>query len=433
LKDLLHFKDFVNEINAENGRVYKQSVLRKYKNDAVVKQFLKFAFDPFEIFGLGEKKLNKKLSECEEAMNFGVIELFHYLRKYNTGTDYQAACAQTVLNKVLSLDSEAAELLKAIICKDLTLGVNAKLINSEIPGCIRTFSVQLAQKYFENPAKLENKEFVITEKLDGIRVIAIRDESGNVNFYSRVGQPITGLVELEEEMRRLPLNIALDGELTISNYRDMSSGDAYKATTKIVRTKDTEKRGLTMRVFDGMLATEFKAQHCTSPYSLRRSLIEELCASCTHLEVLPVLYRGTDTSKITELLDTVVDAGGEGVMCNIVDATYSFGRTWDLQKVKRMSDVDLRVVGCEKGSGRLADTLGALIVSFKGNEVKVGSGFTDEQRAMIWADRENIIGKICCVKYFEISKATTGTSAGKESLRFPIFVDFRDDKLEPDF
>ena len=68
-----------------------------------------------------------------------------------------------------------------------------------------------------------------------------------------------------------------------------------------------------------------------------------------------------------------------------------------------------------------------------GNVVKVGSGFTDELRAEIWNNQGKYIDGICGISYFETSMATTGPDKGKESLRFPVFKDFRFDKTEADF
>jgi DNA ligase-1 len=99
-------------------------------------------------------------------------------------------------------------------------------------------------------------------------------------------------------------------------------------------------------------------------------------------------------------------------------------------KVKKMNTLDLEVIGYEEGSGRLKGTLGALLVRYKdGNTVKVGSGFTDELRALIWLEPLDMIGKIIEVQYFE----ETTNADGGISLRFPVFKDFRTDKLVADF
>ena len=92
--------------------------------------------------------------------------------------------------------------------------------------------------------------------------------------------------------------------------------------------------------------------------------------------------------------------------------------------------MDLEIVGFEEGEGRLAGKLGAVLVRYKnGNVVKVGSGFSDELREMIWDHQDETLGKIIEVQYFEETK----NADGGESLRFPIFKDFRSDKTEADF
>jgi DNA ligase-1 len=145
---------------------------------------------------------------------------------------------------------------------------------------------------------------------------------------------------------------------------------------------------------------------------------------------LPLLYVGEDTSKITEILEEEVANGEEGVMINDYNALYEFKRTNSLLKVKKMQTMDLEIIGFEEGDGRLAGTLGAVLVRYKnGNVVKVGSGFSDQLRKEIWQNRDSHLGTICEVQYFE----ETTNADGGESLRFPIFKDFRHDKINADY
>jgi DNA ligase-1 len=200
---------------------------------------------------------------------------------------------------------------------------------------------------------------------------------------------------------------------------------------KITRS-DGEKHGLKMLVFDAMTAEEFKKQDCKFDYVTRRADAELMltAAQFKYLELLPILYAGDDTARILELLDEAIANQEEGVMINICDAKYEFGRTWNLMKVKKMNTLDLEIVGYEEGSGRLAGTLGAIHVRYKnGNIVKVGSGFSDELRTLIWLEPSDFVGKIVEIQYFE----ETTNADGGISLRFPVFKDFRPDKLTPDF
>ena len=435
MRSLMHFRDFVNEIMEYNSRLHKQAVLKKHKDDEVVKKYLQIAFDPYKVFGISTKKLTKDVFHGDIEVILDVLDLFRYLEEHNTGRDYDIAVCRICLDYVASEDRECAELLEKLICKDLSIGCDAKTINKEIPGLIPQFACQLAQKYFDKPEKLEGKTFAITAKLDGFRLIAIKDHFGNVKFYSRVGQLIEGLVEIEAELKKfIPNNMAFDGELTISNYFEMPSKDAYKAASKIIRLKgDTPKTGLTYRVFDCMTADEFQAQKCDKTYDERRVVLDTFAnrVDLKHIEVLPVLYRGDDTSKVIEWLNRITADDGEGCMVNDVSAKYQWSRSWALMKVKKFQSLDLLVIDMEEGSGRLAGTLGAIHVRYKnGNIVKVGSGFSDEERRLYWQQPALIINKVVEIKMFEETQAADGSY----SLRFPTWCsNIRIDKLEADY
>lgn len=432
MNTIVHFKNFVNEINESNGRLYKQSVLNKYKDDVVIQRYLKIAFDPFMVFGISTKKLNKIVGGTVINCIESVFDLFDYLENHNTGSDADISICQEVLNIVSTNDREAGAILEALICKDLSIGCDAKTINKEIPDLIPTFSVQLANKYFDKPAYVEGKTFAITTKIDGGRIIALK-ENGQVSFFTRAGQKYEGLVDLEDEMSRLmPDNICLDGEITLLVRGNLSSKDAYKETMKIVRTKDKEKHGIKMLVFDAMSVSDFKTQTSSMTYIQRRQMLDCMSAFDTarYFELLPILYRGSDTSEITRILEEEVSNGEEGIMINICDAPYEFKRTNGLLKVKKMQTMDLEIIGFEEGEGRLAGKLGAVLVRYKNdNVVKVGSGFSDDLRVTIWANQSDYLGNICEVQYFE----ETTNADGGESLRFPIFKDFRPDKTEADY
>lgn len=144
------------------------------------------------------------------------------------------------------------------------------------------------------------------------------------------------------------------------------------------------------------------------------------------LNILPVLYHGKDQTKIDELLEQMVREDKEGLMANF-DVPYKRKRHNGILKVKRFYTMDLHILRCEEGSGRLAGTLGAFVLDYKGNEVNVGSGFSDEQRTAFWAAKDEMPGRLCEVKYKEISY---DKNTGAESLQFPVFISIRTDKDE---
>lgn len=433
MKTLEQFKRFYNEIIQNNSRKYKQEILRKYKDDEVVKRYLQIAFNPYIVYGISTKKLNTEVRSIASYIpkTSTVFELFDYLAEHNTGTFAEILECQNALNAVAAWDRDCFNLLASLICKDLSIGCDAKTINKEIPDLIPTFNVQLANKYFDKPEYVEGKTFALTTKIDGGRIIALK-EDGKVSFYTRAGQKYEGLVDLEQEMaEKLPDGLCLDGEITLLENEGVPSKAAYKQAMKITRS-DGEKHGLKMIVFDAMLAEEFRNQRCDRVWEERRRALNMIFGprDLTYFELLPVLYQGEDTEMILKYLDAAIADKQEGIMINLALAPYEFKRTNYLLKVKKMSTLDLEIVGFEEGTGRLAGTLGAILVRYKnGNIVKVGSGFSDRLRTEIWNNRDEWLGNICEIQYFE----ETTNADGGESLRFPVFKDYRPDKTEADY
>ena len=124
-------------------------------------------------------------------------------------------------------------------------------------------------------------------------------------------------------------------------------------------------------------------------------------------------------------VDNQIELEHEGVMVNLSYAPYEGKRTKNILKVKAMQDCDLKIVGFEEGTGKNKGTLGAVIVDYKGFEVKVGSGFTDQDRDYFWNNQKELLGRVITVQYFE---ETTNKKDNSLSLRFPVYLELR----EPD-
>ena len=94
-----------------------------------------------------------------------------------------------------------------------------------------------------------------------------------------------------------------------------------------------------------------------------------------------------------------------------------------------MKTCDVRCIGIEPGEGRLSNTLGYIICEYKGYEVRVGSGFDDATRAYYFNHQDEIVNHLVEIQYFEETKNQDETV----SLRFPVFLQVRDDKDEESY
>ena len=414
----------------------EKSVLEKYKEDKDIRYLLNFIYNPYIVTGISTKKLNKKFENFDKILEehfdqrlltadgeTDVLKgLLGYLGVHSTGTDADIKMVQQY--RCLWF-SENAELFDKIVTKNLPLGIDAKTINKVIPNLIPEFNVMLANKYFDNPSIVEGKEFALTTKIDGGRIIAMK-QNGEVTFYTRAGQKYEGLVDLQNELENLTLdNFVFDGELTLLDPGKLTSKDQYKETMKISR-KDGEKHGLRMLVFDCMMIGNFLTQNCPTVYRERRAVLTRVFESTEfkYFKLLPVLYHGKDTSEIIKWLNYNIEHGEEGVMINFLDSPYEFKRSNALLKVKKMNDLDLEIIGFEEGTNKNAGKLGAILVNYKDNVVKVGSGFSDELREEIWQNQDKWLGRTAVIQYFE----ETCNQNGGISLRFPVYLDYREDK-----
>lgn len=96
-----------------------------------------------------------------------------------------------------------------------------------------------------------------------------------------------------------------------------------------------------------------------------------------NLEVVPIIYEGTDKSVIPLLLDKADKDGWEGLMLN-KDTKWKNKRNNGILKIKSFKHSDIRCTEIIEGDGKYKGTLGLIKCDYKGHELGVGSGFTDK-------------------------------------------------------
>lgn len=415
-------------LQAINGSNDKQKFIKEHANDEGFKSFLYYALNPLLSYNLSEKTLRK---EDNIPQNSGykpfkdIFECCEYLSRLRGIDDATVRQVKMFLN---TIPDDARELYIKLLSKTLRLGVTAKTVNKIIPNLIPEWEIQQAYPIEKYPIKNGTTEFWLTQKLNGTRATFY-----NGKLMSRSGLPYTGLDHITEELVwAQSKGVILDGELTLKKeYREgISDNEAFRKATGIINsTENVNKTMICFTVFDVIPSLDFESTNPKINYSIRRSLLDslsEILPENSSINILPVLYHGNDTYAIDKLLDQMVKEDKEGLMVNF-DVPYRRTRHNGILKVKRFYTMDLPIIRLEEGTGRLKGTLGALVLKYKNNEVKVGSGFTDEQRSEFWAKGESMIDTLCEVKYKEISY---DKSTGRESLQFPTFVGIRDDKTE---
>lgn len=257
-------------------------------------------------------------------------------------------------------------------------------------------------------------------------------------LISRQGKPFTCLDHIIKDIERLPNheNYMFNGELIRKNYDNLSDNDNFQIGTGIINSDDSDKSCIKFVIYECIPNEEFRKGESKLKYKARREqVLNPLTTAISQLqtdniEVIPIIYEGTDKSVIQPLLDKADKNGWEGLMLN-KDTKWKNKRNNGILKVKSFKDVSLRVIDIEEGTGRNKNKLGAVVCKYNDNTVNVGSGFTDKQRIYYWQHKDEILNKIVDVKYKEV---TTDKKTGLKSLQFPTFLCIRSetDKNMPD-
>lgn len=271
--------------------------------------------------------------------------------------------------------------------------------------------------------KLDLTDMLLSPKLDGIRAIVI---DGVV--MSRSLKPIKN-----KHVQKLFGHLEYyDGELICG---DPTSPTCYRDTNSAVMRADGEP-DVTFHVFDHI-------QYPDHEYFARRGHLRQ--GASVKIVEQKLLNSHADL-EFWE--DIILKRGYEGVMLRKASgpaSLYKFGRatakSHTLLKVKRFSDAEYTVTGYEERmhNGNVATTnelghtersshkenktgrgdLGALTcITDNGVTFNVGTGFTDADRALLWGERDSLIGKTVKVKSFLVGV--------KDAPRFPVFLGFRD-------
>lgn len=390
--------------------------------------FLYFILDPQIITGISKAKINKKvLIRADMPHTFQDICL--YLAEHNTGTDEDISMAASYIY----WNASHKDFLIRVFTKNLPLGVEAATVN-KIFGKVVIPVWEVQQGYPIDKVKLKpGTWFSLSRKMNGNRGTMHRGE-----IISRQAQKFKGLDHIKNDLLSLYDGDTskrdawvFDGELIYKNPEGMSDGEAFRYGTGLLNSDSNDKTGIKFVIFDVIPVVEFDRSKCTVQYRTRREWLNCLRAEIAHkhlenIEIVPMVYEGTDQSVISQWLDYAVEHDWEGLMLN-TDVPYRRARHNGCLKIKRFYTVDLRITAIEEGQNRLAGTMGALVVDYKGNELRVGSGFDDATRATVWANPGDYIGRIIELKYKEV---TMDKKTGLESLQFPTFVRFRNDKNE---
>ncbi len=412
--------DFMSQMKDTSSVLDKVALLEA--TDDVTRQVLFWTYNPYKQFHVGVDNLKKRKDLTADTCDYE--DLFDLLAALDareiTGHE---ALAQT--NAFIRDNPAIEEMVYLIFDRNLKIRASEKLINRACDNLIPTFDVALANSYDEKTAKkvdFENQVWVVSRKLDGVRCLVMVDENGHATSWARSGKQFQTLRKVEEEIEALGVtNVVYDGEMCLV---DEHGNEDFQSMMKQIRRKDhTVENGL-FQIFDMIDLPDFQSGVSEDGFLTRLGRLADTLrgADHKHLAILGQ-QRLTDHEDFQKWRQEAQDAGWEGLMLRL-DTTYKGKRSKDILKVKTMHDAEYRVEGTAFGPFRYVkdgkeveeQMLSAVFVKHKGNTVRVGSGFTIEQRQHFMNHPEDIMNKVITVQYFEESQ----NQDGEYSLRFPV-------------
>ena len=251
------------------------------------------------------------------------------------------------------------------------------------------------------PENVDVRDYWVSEKYDGVRGYW---DGKQRQMYSRNGT----VIALPNDFAAQLPDISLDGELWIGRGQ-------FERVVSVVRDEqpdDTAWKQVKYMVFELP-----DSQNQYGDFTQRMGRIERITQNINAPNIQAVKqWRVRDRAELLRQLDTITQAGGEGLMLHLASAPYQTGRSDALYKLKLRQDAEATVIGYVAGTGKYAGKVGSLRVRTEnGREFNVGGGLNDALRAQPPA-----IGSVITYQFNGLTK--------KGQPRFPRFLRVRVDK-----
>ena len=241
--------------------------------------------------------------------------------------------------------------------------------------------------------------WVMSEKLDGVRGVW-----DGQRLLSRNGQVLHAPTWFTRDFPPF----ALDGEL-------WSKRADFENIVSIVRTKTPDARWEQLRYH------VFEVPQQTGGLPDRLAVLRDYLRQrpSERIVIVPQI-RVNAAAELTGFLAKVSADGGEGVVVRDPARPYKTGRLSSALKAKNHLDTECVVREILPGRGKYTGQMGALRCEMAdGNQVNIGSGFSDALRA-----QPPPVGSVITFKYYGLTK--------KGKPRFPVYLRIRIDGDSPD-
>lgn len=436
---------FISDIGATDSKNEKEAMLASFRDNDLLKDTLKYAYDPFIRYGI-----RKRPSVSGHGTNAFNVNTFALLRSLANRTLTGTAAIEAVRKHMEWLDEDSAELFWRIVKKDMRAGFSEETINKVWKGLLPTFPYMRCS--LPKKAKWDKWNFAkgcySQKKADGMFANFNMERDGSISIISRQGSefPIESFPDdfIQDVINTLPSGYQYHGELLVTANGKILPREIGNGTLNSVLNGGEFEAGTSpiYEVWDciPLEAVVAKGKYST-PYHERYEFLNDAITMQELANGKNCGVRLIET-RIVHSLDEAfahyaekLGGGEEGTIVKSRDAIWKDGTSTEQIKLKLEVDVDLKITGIQEGNEgtRNEGRPGAFTCESSDGLLKVDVTVKNEAlRDRVEAKPEEFIGRIIAVRANQVLKPSDSNPLHSLFLPRMVEADYRIDKTEAD-
>lgn len=434
--------DIIEELNASNGTNHKMDVLRKHKDNELLKRVLKMTYDRAAFtYGVTMRHTDVSPEEFATENTLTLTAALDLLENRLANRAVTGNAAFDLIDCILrGMDTpENAQIVAKVINRDLRINMGRSNINKVFKDLIvKPVYMRCGIYNDKTAAKFDPTGAFVQLKADGTyREFNVQQGVG-VTCVSRQGEEYN-YPEINDTLMAIGVNGVFFGELTV--YRDGALLDRATGNGILRKTEIPDDCKVVFDCWDVVTLDEYAGAKNKvkgkAPYHARWKMVRKMFPGHT-ADPLTNPVRAIECVEVNTIQEAlkftaeVMNRGLEGTIIKERRAIFRDGTNPQQLKLKLEIDVDVRVTGFHEGTpGTVREkTFGAMTFETDDGRIKGRtSGFTNDQLEDFNSRREELIGKVMTVCCNDITKARDHDF---HALSHPRFIEFRDDKDETD-
>jgi len=462
----MSIKNIFDEISSTTSTLEKMEILKKYKDNQLLKDVLYLANSKRIKFFIKQIPEYTPDNNGGESLQWALDGLKFISDRTYTGNE----AINWLITLLSGVSSEDAYIIERIIDKDCKIGMGTTFMNKVFKDLIedtkymgaKSYDIKLVKKLFEN-----GKSVYSQLKADG-RYAAAIIRGGEVEMESRSGEPtVLTNSKLLRELSSFGDDIVFTGELTIRGINTKYSGSAIRTVSNgIIATlidicskreerdedetlarisKFEEKHGpdyelgiitfqealdsVIYSIWDCISVDEYYLGKSETPYNKRLEKITNLIndSNSTNIELIESKLV-TSLTEAFEHFKEILDRGLEGTILKSTNDGWRDGKPVFCVKLKLEMEVDLVISGFNFGT---KGTKNENVISSFNAQSSCGKlktrpqGLTEDIMKYVTENQDKLIGTIISVKCNGVSKPKDSNTY---ALMYPAFIEFRHDE-----